>query len=145
MIDCVTPWNLVWNYFNPHQCAEIYTITTLSEPITFTQYLPYFLKTFILELGVYYLFLKNRKSLVEMLQIDLILNLATHPVVFFLIPIIIMQFGATYLNYLVIAEVFAPLTEALILGYFYKISYSRAFLAAIAANLFSWSIGIYWI
>jgi hypothetical protein len=145
MIDCLTPWNLIWNFFNAHQCGDIYTITSLAEPVTFVEYLPYFFKTFILELPVYLLFLRHQKKLSEILQINFILNFATHPVVFFLIPLIIMQYNATYLHYLVIAEVFAPLVEAIILAYFYRISCKRAFLAAIAANLFSWSLGIYWV
>lgn len=81
----------------------------------------------------------------KILQINFVLNLATHPVVFILIPIILTQFEANYLNYLVVAEIFAPLTEALILVYFYKIKFNRAFFAAIAANLFSWSVGVYWV
>lgn len=145
MIECVTPWYLIWNFFNPHQCSEIYTLTSLADPITFILYLPYFLKTFLLELIIYWLFLRNQKSLTEILQIDFILNLATHPVVFFLMPIIVMGLNGNYLNYLVAAEVFAPLTEAIILVYFYKLSWPRALQAAITANLFSWSVGIYWI
>ncbi|MEQ1721843.1 MAG: hypothetical protein ABL930_01615 [Pseudobdellovibrio sp.] len=145
MIECLTPWNIIWNFFNAHQCSDIYNSTSLADPVTFLEYLPYFLKTFILELPVYLFFLRHHKKLNEILQINSILNFATHPIVFFLIPLILLQFNATYLHYLVIAEVFAPLVEALLLIYAYKVGYGRAFLAGIAANLFSWSLGIYWV
>lgn len=144
MTECLTPWNLIWNAFHPHQCSEIYGLTYLSEPFSFTQYLPYFLKTFILELPVYFLFFKCFKKIPKILEMNFILNLSTHPVVFFVIPYILMKLEGNYLNYLVVAEIFAPLTEALILTYVYKINVRFAFTAAILANLFSWSVGVYW-
>lgn len=145
MIDCITPWNLIWNLFNPHQCSEIYELTTLTEPFSIFEYLPYFLKTFALELPIYYLFLRNLKNIPTILKINSIVNLATHPIVFYIIPLILMQLNSTYLHYLITAEIFAPLTEALILYRFYRLSPGRALIAAICANLFSWSLGVYWI
>lgn len=145
MIDCITPWYLVWNLFNPHQCGEIYALTSLTEPFSLVEYLPYFLKTFALELPVYFIFLRTLKRIPEILKINTVLNLATHPIVFYLIPVILMQLNANYLNYLVVAEIFAPLVEALILYRIFKVRVSRAFAASICANLFSWSVGVFWI
>ena len=145
MIDCITPWNLLWNLFNAHQCSEIYELTTLTEPFSFTEYLPFFLKTFALELPIYFLFLQTLKNIPTVLKINAVLNLATHPIVFFVIPIILAYLGATYLHYLAVAEIFAPLIEALILFRIYKLSLGRSLTAAICANLFSWSVGIYWL
>ena len=144
MLDCITPWNLIWNFFNAHQCNEIYELTTLTEPFSFLEYLPFFLKTFVLELPIYFLFLRTLKNVPVILKVNTVLNLATHPVVFFTIPLILTQLNATYLHYLVVAEIFAPLVEALVLFKVYKISLGRAVLAALCANLFSWSVGIYW-
>lgn len=145
MIDCITPWNLLWNFFNAHQCSEIYELSTLNEPFTFIEYLPFFLKTFVLELPIYFLFFRTLKNIPALLKMNSVLNLATHPAVFFVIPIILTELNATYLHYLLVAEIFAPVIEALILHKFYKLGLGRSFAAAVCANLFSWSLGIYWI
>ena len=116
----------------------------MTEPFSFLEYLPFFLKTFVLELPIYFLFLRTLKNVPVILKMNTVLNLATHPVVFFIIPLILTQLNATYLHYLVVAEIFAPLVEALVLFKVYKISLGRAVLAALCANLFSWSVGIYW-
>lgn len=145
MIDCITPWNLIWNLFNVHQCSEIYELTTLTEPFSFMEYLPFFLKTFALELPIYFIILRQLKNIPTVLQINTVLNLATHPIVFFVIPIILTNLGANYLHYLATAEIFAPLIEALILFRIYKLSLARSLTAAISANLLSWSVGIYWL
>lgn len=145
MIDCITPWYLIWNLFNAHQCSEIYGLTTLTEPFSFVEYLPFFLKTLVLELPIYFLFLRRLKSIPTILKLNTLANLATHPIVFFIIPIALMQLNGTYLNYLVTAEIFAPLVETLILYKVFKLSPSRSFAAALCANLFSWSVGIYWL
>ena len=125
MLECITPWNLIWNFFNAHQCNEIYELTTLTEPFSFLEYLPFFLKTFVLELPIYFLFLRTLKNVPVILKMNTVLNLATHPVVFFIIPLILTQLNATYLHYLVVAEIFAPLVEALVLFKVYKISLEK--------------------
>ena len=137
MLECLTPWKLVLNLFTPHECSEIYQLTTLAEPFTLMQYLPFFLKTLLLELPIYYLFFRTLKSIPKILQINFLVNLATHPIVFFIIPMILMKLNGNYLNYLVTAEVFAPLVETLILVYYFKFSLRSAIATAICANLFS--------
>jgi hypothetical protein len=145
MLQCLTPWNLLWNLFHAHQCVDIYSSTDLNGAYGFFDYVPFFFKTYALELPIYYLFLRKTRDFLQILNADLVLNLATHPIVFFIIPMVLAVFQATYMQYLFIAEIFAPVTEALILYYFFKLSLRRAFAAAILANLFSWSVGIFWI
>ncbi len=94
---------------------------------------------------IYYLFLRTIKKIPKILEINLVVNLATHPIIFFIVPMIIMQFKATYLHYVIVAKIFAPVVEAVILFYFYKITFRKAALSAVCANLFSWAVGIYWI
>lgn len=147
MIECLTPWGLILNlFFNQSaQCSEIYFSTPPNDSISFIEYAPYFLKTILLEFPLYYLFLKNIRSLKEILLMGLILNLATHPIIFLVMPPLLNTLQFSYLNYLIIAETFAPVVEALILSLFYKLSWRRSLLAALTANIVSWTIGVYWV
>jgi hypothetical protein len=70
-------------------------------------------------------------------------NLATHPIVFFLIPRLVDHFNGRFVDSLVIAEVFAPVVEALLLWKLLRLSAGRATLTSMAANLCSWSVGVY--
>ena len=108
------------------------------------QYLPYFIKTCILELPIYFIFLRSSRSFFRIVVITFIVNLATHPIVFMLMPILLTKLNLNYLQYLCIAETFAPLIEALILAFYYQFSSRVSFWAALVANLFSWTVGIYW-
>jgi hypothetical protein len=146
MVECLTPWYLLNNLFADNACSEIYSSGLPSDPMTMLEYLPYFLKTFILELPLYALILKSQQSFVKNLTANTLLNLATHPVIFILFPMVLPRLGDfNYLNYLVAAEIFAPIVEALLLIKVFKIKLGWAFVSAIAANLFSWSVGVYWI
>lgn len=141
-LDCITPWNVVLNLFQAHECTAIYQSPVTSDPVSFLEYLPYFLKTCALELPIYWLFLKGKKGFLQILMINILLNLSTHPIVFFIIPLLLK--GGTYFQYLSVAEFFAPLVEFLILWRGFKVDGRVALLAAVAANLFSWGLGIYW-
>ena len=146
MVECLTPWHLIYNLFADNACAEIYSSGLPTDPLTFTDYLPYFLKTFILELPIYALILKSQQSFGKTLAANSLLNLATHPIIFILFPIILPKLGEfNYLNYLVAAEIFAPLVEAILLAKVFKLKIGWAVVSSVAANLFSWSVGVYWI
>ena len=145
MIECLTPWYLIFNAFAAHNCGDIYSSLPPSDFVSFSEYYPYFLKTFILELPIYYVLLRRLKSGLKVLEINLLVNLATHPFIFLLLPVLLSKTEATYLDYLLTAEVFAPAVEALLLAKAYKIPPWLSVLAAVAANLFSWSIGVYWL
>lgn len=140
--DCITPWNLAINLLHEHRCQFIYDSPVTNDPFALLDYLPYFLKTFLLELPIYLLLLRGLKSLRQILLINLVVNLATHPIVFFGIPLLLIN--GTYLQYLIIAEIFAPAVEAWLLFQIFKIRPGRAILAALLANLFSWGVGVYW-
>ncbi len=145
-MDCLAPWDVLHHLIsNQPQCAEIYLASPPSDSIGLVEYLPFFLKTLLLELPLYYLLLKNVKSFKQILLINLVVNIATHPIIFIAMPPLLNAFGFSYLNYLIIAEIFAPAVEAILLHKTYKVSASRAWVAAIVANLVSWAIGVYWI
>ncbi|MGZ3690094.1 MAG: hypothetical protein ACXVAX_01235 [Pseudobdellovibrio sp.] len=144
-MDCLTPWDLVHHFIQSQpQCVDVYGAAPPSDSIGLTEYLPFLLKTLILELPMYYLLLKKVKSFKEVLIINLFVNLATHPIIFIAMPPLLNAFHFSYLSYLLIAEIFAPVVEALIINKYYKVNAGRAWAASIIANLVSWSIGVYW-
>ena len=146
MTECLTPWFLVYNLFADNACAEIYTSGLPTDPISLAEYLPYFLKTFILELPIYAIILKSQQSFVKTLTANTLLNLVTHPFIFILLPMLLVKSDSiNYLNYLTIAEIFAPTVEALILFKVFKLPLKKAIVSAVLANLFSWSVGVYWL
>lgn len=146
MVECLTPWYLIYNLFADNACSEIYSSGLPSDAMTLTEYLPYFIKTFILELPIYALILKSQQNFTKNLAATSLLNLATHPIIFILFPMVLPKLGDfNYLNYLVAAEIFAPLVESLLLIKVFKLKIGWAVVSAAAANLFSWSLGVYWI
>ncbi len=142
--QCATPWALLINFFSNHTCQEIYESGLPTDMYSFGAYLPFFLKTILLEFPIYFLFLRKAQSLPRLLLITLILNLATHPILFMVMPIVFSKFNLNYRQYLCIAEIFAPVIEGLLLKYYYQQSTRTSFWAALLANLFSWSVGIFW-
>ena len=134
---CVTPWSLLINFFSNHGCEAIYQAGLPVDPLSLAEYLPYFLKTFILELPIYFIFLTRMHSFFRIVMINLVLNLLTHPLIFLGMPVMFEKFGFTYLQYLLIAEIFAPLAEGIFLNYAFKVEGRTAFRAAVMANLFS--------
>lgn len=144
-VECLAPWSVIINQFTAHSCTEIYTSGLPTESTNLIEYLPFFLKTCVLEFPIYYLILYQIKKWNQLLFISVLLNLATHPFIFLGLPVIFAQFNGNYFQYLITAEVFAPIVEMLMLFYLFKIKWRLAFFSALLANLVSWTIGIYWI
>lgn len=145
MTDCLTPWNFLLYLFGfNNQCADIFLITGLTSHYTTAEYVPYFIKTFLLELPIYFLLLKTQQSKIQILKTVFILNIATHPLIFLAFPLALDLFNGNYLTYLLCAEIFAPTVEILLLKFYFKIDFKKAFAFSLFANLFSWSIGVYW-
>jgi hypothetical protein len=71
-----------------------------------------------------------------------ILNLATHPFIYLVIPILMAHFQSTYLTYLTVSEVFAPAIEALLLWHLWSIPAGKSIFFSLVANLFSWGAGL---
>lgn len=99
-------------------------------------YLGIFLKTCVLEAPFYAMAFATR-PMRRVLVALVLMNLATHPIVFFVIP----RFFDTYLHAALFSEAFAPLVEmAIAVGLLRKLSPAPWILLA---NLFSWQIGMY--
>lgn len=143
--ECLTPWALVINQVANHpDCSQIYASGIPDDSISFLQYLLVFFKTYTFELPLYYVFLRKSWNMPKILLVNLVINLATHPIIYLLMPIIFLRFDMNYLQYLVIAEIFAPAVEAILLSRVFKISWKTAVAAALVANLFSWTAGVIW-
>lgn len=142
--QCFTPWAMVANQFIEHQCHDIYAMIVSDVQFSLVEYLTVFSKTYGLELIIYFFFLRQKYNWREILKINLIINLATHPIVYFGFPLLFSKLQYNYFQYLVVAEIFAPAIEALLLKKIYHFSWKIAITAAVLANLFSWTIGVYW-
>jgi hypothetical protein len=108
-----------------------------------TDYLYTFFQTNILEVIIFYLFYSivffKKNSIHNFGKTALLThfgNCVTHPIVFFGF----MGIKMTYLKSVLIAEVFAFLTEGLLHFYFGKIPFKKAMSASLLANFFSWQI-----
>lgn len=141
--QCLTPWSVVINQFSSGDCTPLYAAYLPNDSITVAAYLFVFLKTYLLELGFYFFFLRPLFSFKKVLCINLVINLATHPIIFLVMPYFFSKYDLNYLQYLIIAETFAPTIEALILIFYFKVNWKTAAAAAVLANIFSWSAGVY--
>lgn len=109
-------------------------------------YLAVFLATCLLELPFCWLAFRNL-SPARIFLVLLFLNLATHPIVFFVIPL----FFEKYLHAALVAEAFAAgaemfLAVSLVSTFRNRISRYEGLAAAalvLLANLFSWELGIF--
>jgi hypothetical protein len=145
MTECLSIWGLVQNlYSQQNSCDSLYETVLSITHYSFTEYIPFYLKTFFLELPIYYFFLRHFKPASKIILLTAVINLATHPFIFLVLPNLFSKYSLTYLPYLLTAETFAPLVEAGLLIYF-KVSWRTAMMASISANLVSWTIGLYWL
>lgn len=134
---CYTPGALVgFTLFGQVQCYDIFMTTVGVPQVSALLYLKVFILTCLLEFPFYFVCLGRRAFIAT-----LILNLATHPMVSFGIPYLMR--GEDYYLCLWVGEVFAPALEGFLLGYVWKVKWTRAVSIAILANLVSWWVGVY--
>jgi len=107
--------------------------------ISFTEYAKAFALTLLLEVPILALFSKHLKRLP---LTALLLNLATHPMVYFGFPKLSQILALPYAQMLLAAELFAPTIEAFLLIRYFQWTKVQAISASIFANLASWWIGI---
>lgn len=145
---CVSPGGLIFYLFNTmgtnSHCTEIYLSMVQATDLSFWGYLPFLLGTILFEAPIYYFGLTELSRKQRLLAI-LILNLATHPIIFFVFPLVLERYQATYSVYLTSAEIFAPVVETLILWKGFHVNVKRAFWISITANLISWWLGVFFI
>ncbi len=136
---CYYPWSLF-----SYECELVLGNILFQNQTRFLFYIGLFLLTCFFESIFYFPIGKWQKlSMPKIIEQILVLNLVTHPVVFFVFPYFIETTGGNVFTYIWMAELFAFLTECLILKYRYRYSWSAAVLTAGLANLFSWTAGIW--
>lgn len=127
-------------YSKSHVCYAILTQPMWIPEVTIGEYTKYFLATVALEFPVYFLLLRD-VSRAKKLLVTVLVNVVTHPFVFLVLPKIIVNGQRSYSEYALIAETFAPFAEGLILTLWLRQGGLRGLAIAVAANLFSWTIG----
>ena len=123
------------------RCEEILRNPIQGQVYPLEQWGVAFLLTIGLESPIYWLGLRRKLPLPRIAAAVLILNLLTHPAVWYLWPRIGVQEGWSFRNYALFSEAFAPTLEALALILGFRISPGRAVFTAVAANFCSWWIG----
>lgn len=99
-------------------------------------YITQFIVGLVLELAALYLYLDGENiELVDLGTAVLALNLVTHPILIYVIPLIQVNYVAS----LVLSEVLVMAVEALLLaGIFTQLPRKRALKGSVLANLASW-------
>ena len=99
-------------------------------------FLKAYLYTILIELAVCYLM--NRRFGFRVLVVILIVNTFSLPFVWFVFPAIKLS----YPLYLLVAETFAVVSEALLMRILFSISVKRALVTSVAMNMASFTFGI---
>ncbi len=136
---CYYPWKLF-----SYECGLVLGMDITRNQTTFLYYLGFFLLTCLLESGFYFISGKIQKlQNLKIIEQILVLNIATHPIVFFVFPYVLEKAGANIFTYIWIAEYFAFAVEAIILKFRYRYSWKLAIQTSGLANLFSWTAGVW--
>ncbi|MCB0406398.1 MAG: hypothetical protein KDD51_16570 [Bdellovibrionales bacterium] len=145
---CNLPHSLILYLFSannvPHECHEYLASTSLDGVygVTGKTYFVFFLLTATLEAPVYWYFVKDSlRTVSKFTAVVLVLNLCTHPLAILGFPQFFALAGFTKLAALWATELFAPTVEGLVLWQVLDLPPKTSFLAALAANLFSWELG----
>jgi hypothetical protein len=119
-----------------------FILNSLSKPTPFYlgSYLMVYGLTCLIEMPIYFLVLRDR-SIWERTRILILANLATHPVIYFLFPLVLSYLQINVQGCLLISEAFAPLTEGLLLWRIWGVPPKSAFFAMLLANMLSWIVG----
>lgn len=145
---CNLPHSLLLYLFStknvPPECLRYLTTSSLDGVygVSATTYVLFFLLTVALEAPIYWYFLRDRITPASRWVAALFcINLCTHPLAILGFPQFFALAGDTKLTALVATEVFAPVVEGLVLWKLLNIPPRVAFVASVAANLFSWEMG----
>jgi hypothetical protein len=143
---CFLPIEVINYFFHSSffssNCNDVLTLNAMVPKINFSLYIFIFLLTCFLESSFYLILIKNQ-SLKKKLLALLICNLATHPIVSFVIPWIFSKMSKTYGESLMIGELFAFIVELVLLKVLWQQKWLNSFVISFLANLFSWSLGTY--
>ncbi len=145
--SCFGPLSLVEYWFAPQtlrlECWSALNIEMDPTSPGAGEYLALIAITLALEFVVYFLFLKKRFVFFKVVRVNLFLNLATHPLVTFLFPLLIAKAQMSVAGYITAAEIFAPLVETILLVFLFRIPLALAAVSSFLANLTSWALGLW--
>ncbi len=146
---CYSPLGLARYYFFYNSqntiCQEaLEYLSSAPDSVSLKSYLMTFGMTCLLE-SPFYFFANFRKVkwIKKGMSSVLLCNLSTHPAIYFLFPLIGGKLFLQYSHVLLAAEIFAPVAEALLLTWIWKIHWRWSLFWMVSANLFSWWVGIY--
>lgn len=125
-------------------CREFLSDKTLNGVFGLTgkEYAFAFVLTVLIEAPFYFVALKGRLKLDQILVYAIALNLATHPLVLIGLPQFFALAEFPKVTPILLGEIFAPAFEGLMLWRLAGLSWQRAFGFAILANLISWTAGV---
>lgn len=136
---CYYPWTIF-----SYECGLVLGTEVGQNQTSFLFYVGLFLLTCFLESIFYFISAKKYKlTNAKIVEQILVLNLATHPIVFFVFPYVLEKAGSDIFTYIWTAELFAFAIEAILLKFRYRYSWKMSFLTSGLANLASWSAGIW--
>lgn len=143
---CNDPLTLLQFWFKPEvlsvQCEWALRAQVLPTHSTFVEYLKTYFATNALE-APFYFWLLRRKTLQKRIVYLCSANLLTHPAVYFLFPFVFSKIGQDYGFFLTVAELFAFGAETLFVYFRTKTDFLPTAFWIVAANLFSWWVGIF--
>jgi len=145
--DCVSPLSL-WLSFTSSPslrlaCQVILEGTTEATHMPFQQYLVFFMLTCLMEGPIYWWATPHILSPLRRIFVIFWVNIATHPVVTWVFPLLFSRLHRPNRETILTSELFAPVIEALMLKFQFKLPWHRALLASGVANLLSWWGGAY--
>jgi len=142
---CYTPYSIIQFFIKPDsldlECRMLLEAPTWLPNVGVLEYFVLFALTCGLEAPFYMSIRSLNWS--KRFRALIALNLATHPAVTFIWPHIMYGLDQNAGAYILAAETFAPVVEALLLIFVFKVGAPAAFLFAILANLVSWGFGLY--
>lgn len=145
---CLTPPNILRFVLGgsvDFDCKVMLSLRESTPNVEIASYLVIFILTCLLEAVIYLPAIwRSTGSLKRGLEFLFWGNIATHPAVIFIFPLVLSQFDVSIGLAVAIKEIFAPVVEAIMLKKFAPVlSGAEAAVIAFAANLLSWWVGCY--
>lgn len=142
---CFTPLKLIYYSFDFNKTSNIcklkFSMTT--QGIDFSLYLKLLLATILSELILITLIIRREIKWIEKVKLAVILNLTTHPIVAYLMPLVFSKISLNYSNAIWFGESFAIIIEAILIIKILETPILYGFVVSFLINILSWWLGLY--
>lgn len=141
--SCFSIVELFWYFTGSEQryvCHVLLNAPQVVPRFNASAYTVLFFTTCLLEALIYGPFAVRRFGFKKAVALILGLNLLTHPIVCWFLPVLFAK--QSIASYLATAEAFAPLAEGLALAFCLR-DVRRGMVVALLANLLSWNLGLF--